>query len=298
MQFLLGPRLYYSLFGPLGLILGAVARVPRYWVQVGVKIPAIVSVVFLRLRTTDVMLAREIFLNGQYAVNLSDTPRVIVDAGANIGLSAVLFANRFPGARIVAIEPEPSNYELLKKNAAPYGQIETFRAALWDKCGTVGIFDSGMGNSAFQTKAATPSSGGKHTAKSVTLDRLIADCGIEFVDFLKVDVEGAEVEIFRQAGAWIDKIGAVGVELHDWLRNGCRQAVLETMANFQYEWQKGETTYFARVNNSDVARSEAVSVEDRPFGKPDKDGLKHPFRIVHYEISKNGIPILSRSRSA
>jgi FkbM family methyltransferase len=72
-------------------------------------------------------------------------PPVIIDAGANVGLCAVFYANRFPDARIIAIEPEPSNYEMLKKNTAPYPNITTVHAALWKENGPLRLFDTGEG---------------------------------------------------------------------------------------------------------------------------------------------------------
>ena len=70
-------------------------------------------------------------------------PPVIIDAGANVGLSAVFYANRFPNARIIAIEPEPSNYEMLKRNVVPYSNVTPVQAALWKENGPLRLFDTG-----------------------------------------------------------------------------------------------------------------------------------------------------------
>ncbi len=77
----------------------------------------------LRLGTSDAMTFGEVITRNIYATRLSQPPRVIVDAGANIGLTAVYFANQFPTARILALEPESSNYALLCKNTAAYPQV-------------------------------------------------------------------------------------------------------------------------------------------------------------------------------
>ena len=66
-----------------------------------------------------------------YDSGFRPAPRVVVDAGANIGLSTVFFANKFPQAKIVAIEPEPSNFAMLRDNVAPYPNVTPVQAALW-----------------------------------------------------------------------------------------------------------------------------------------------------------------------
>ena len=71
----------------------------------------------LRGKSSDFRVFDEIFLKEQYNSHLlPKNPKVILDAGANIGLSSVYFANRFPNAQVFALEPENSNYELLSVN--------------------------------------------------------------------------------------------------------------------------------------------------------------------------------------
>ncbi|MEE9542246.1 MAG: FkbM family methyltransferase, partial [Thermodesulfobacteriota bacterium] len=69
-------------------------------------------------------------------------PRTILDIGANIGISSVYFANRYPEAKIFSFEPVPSNYALLEKNIKNYDQISAFNVALGAESGDVEIFTS------------------------------------------------------------------------------------------------------------------------------------------------------------
>ena len=105
MSILYGLELYHSLLGIRGLVLAGKSRLTGKLAQISVGISGIRYPVHLRLRTTDVALCREIFVNGIYDQEFSREPETILDAGANIGLTAVFFANRFPCARIVAVEP-------------------------------------------------------------------------------------------------------------------------------------------------------------------------------------------------
>src|SRR5690349_12598508 len=70
--------------------------------------------IFLRPSTTDRKVFREIFLFNAYGFQI-DPPKIIVDGGANIGLSSIFFATRFPAAKIYAIEPEQTNFDVLMK---------------------------------------------------------------------------------------------------------------------------------------------------------------------------------------
>ncbi len=70
----------------------------------------------VRPKTSDFSTFRQIFMDHEYDFKLLDVPNIIVDAGANIGLASLFFAQRFPSAKIFALEPDHSNFEMLMKN--------------------------------------------------------------------------------------------------------------------------------------------------------------------------------------
>ena len=119
--------------------------------EVSVSVSGLRHPVRVRLRTTDVSVLSEMVEDVEYDLNFAVPPRVIVDAGANTGITSVFYANRYPHATIYAIEREPSNFELLAKNAAPYDNVVCLRAALWKEDGAVMISDPGTGHWGFQT---------------------------------------------------------------------------------------------------------------------------------------------------
>lgn len=82
--------------------------------------------VFLRPGTVDQNVYYEIFVQKEYNIDLGD-PMFIVDAGAHIGLSSVFFTSKYPKATIVAIEPEPSNFNILLMNARDHRNIRPIR---------------------------------------------------------------------------------------------------------------------------------------------------------------------------
>jgi hypothetical protein len=86
----------------------------------------------LRGASTDTGTFNQIFLNRDIdGPAPSAPPRFIIDAGANVGMSTLFYAMKFPTAMIVAIEPEPNNFAMLKRNCAGLSNIKCVEAALW-----------------------------------------------------------------------------------------------------------------------------------------------------------------------
>jgi FkbM family methyltransferase len=165
--------------------------------------------IHLRWKTTDVDVYRDLILEGQYALDLGFEPKTIVDAGAHIGLASIYFANRFPDARIIAIEPEASNYRLLSKNVAPYPQISTIHAAIRAQSGSVHIEPL---NYQRETYSFRMLAGGEIPAISVPSILTLAN--FESVDLFKIDIEGSEQDVFSECG-WLPRVKAFAIELHD-----------------------------------------------------------------------------------
>ena len=134
-------RFHYIVFGFPGTFLVAKARLLGRQVEVSCTTPSFPYNVHLRLRTSDIAVFLEALVDSQYQWEYPVCPRTIVDVGANIGLSTILYANKYPKARILAVEPEPSNFEMLKKNTEPYSNITAVRAALWKEDCDLQIFD-------------------------------------------------------------------------------------------------------------------------------------------------------------
>lgn len=239
---------YRRAFGNIGLLYAARSFISSTPVEIAFRPSGVPHPVHLRLKTSDLSTFLKIFVARDYDFPVSAAPEVIVDAGANVGLSSVWYANRYPGARIVAVEPEPSNFAILRKNVAPYSNIVPLRAALWSSSEELVVVDPGIGHWAFRTErpvgSSQPSTG---TVPAVTVDRLMADLGITRIDLLKVDIEGAEKEVFADASAWIGRVNAIVVEIHDRMKPGCGRAVYGATAEFVHEVHRGENIFLARA---------------------------------------------------
>jgi FkbM family methyltransferase len=246
MSILEGVHSYYRLFGPNGVLQVAKTRLLGKPLEITVAIDELIHPVHLRLRTTDVSLFEEIIVNSEYCFESSIPPRVIIDAGANIGLTSVYYANKFPNAKIIAIEPEKTNFDMLKRNADYYPNIFPIQGALWREETVLNLSNPGTGNWGYQTNEQQACDAVEGKIRGMTIDKLMEQHGCNFIDILKIDIEGSEKEVFETSVSWIDKVGAIIVELHDHFKSGCSRSVYTATTNFEFEWRKGETTFFVK----------------------------------------------------
>jgi len=205
---------------------------------------------WLRLPSSDIEICRQVFINQEYNFSTKKEPHVIIDAGANTGLASIYFANKYPHAKIIAIEPEKSNFETLIKNTAPYPNIVPLQAALWNTNQEIDLIDTGCGKWAFMTKlknspAVLPGTT-CHTVNSMTIDTLLERCNLEQIDILKIDIEGAEKEVFSDTSSWIDRVDAIIIELHERMKPGCNQMFYRGTYGFENEWRQGERVYLSK----------------------------------------------------
>jgi FkbM family methyltransferase len=192
---------------------------------------------------------REVLLGEEYKFSLDHEPRVIVDAGANIGLASIWFAIRYPNARIIALEAERTNFELMVRNVALFPNVTPLHAALWSHRGVLGIDDpQGEGVWAFQTTELREGHDSYGVVDSITIQDLLSDYAIDRIDLLKIDIEGAECEVFSDPGSlhWIDSVDAIAIELHDRFRPGCSRAFYSRVNDLTVEETRGMNTFVAR----------------------------------------------------
>ena len=203
--------------------------------------------IHLRLKTSDMLTFVHVFLRGEYNVDIAKTPTVIVDAGANIGLTSIFYANKYPDAKIIALEPESSNFALLKKNVAPYKNILAVNKALWGENTTLEVIDPGLDKWGFQTRKRNDEEPVvKKAVESITIDKLMQDSMLNHIDILKIDIEGAEKEVCETASAWIDKVGMMAIELHDRHKLGCSRSFYNATNGFDAEIHRGENVFVVK----------------------------------------------------
>ena len=196
------------------------------------KIPPYKNIFFLRPSTTDKKVFREIFLFEEYVFPTSYAPVTIIDAGANIGLSSVFFAHRFPDCSVYAIEPETSNFQMLKRNTESFSNIIPINTALWHKDAMVVIRDKQEHHWAFTVEES--GKGYPDAFPATSLTSLMKKYGIEIIDLLKVDIEGSELELFSENyDYWLSRTRLLVIECHDWRKPGCSASVFNAVSKYK-----------------------------------------------------------------
>jgi FkbM family methyltransferase len=245
-------RIYLSTVGFSGLLYAIKAKVTNSTVFFKLNRQDCKYPFRLRIPSSDVPTYHQVFINQEYDFLVETQPKVIVDAGANIGLASIYFANKYPGAKIIAIEPEQSNFELLKENIAPYPNIIPVQAALWHKNEEINLIDPRLGKWGFMTEMKNSSENipGNicHAVVAMTVDKIIKDYNLAKIDILKIDIEGAEKEVFSDTSSWIEKVDSLIIELHERMKIGCNRSFYCGSNGFDNEWKQGENVYLSRGN--------------------------------------------------
>lgn len=163
---------------------------------------------------------------------------LILDAGANIGASAVFFGLQFPRAHIVALEPAADNFELLQANVAGL-DVDARRAAIGAGDGEAALVDPGEGAWGYRT---APGAGvAVQSASRLVAEKIAAGCTPYLA---KIDIEGGEGELFSSDTGWAERFPVLVIELHDWLlpRAGSSRAFLR--------WAAGQARDFVYVGEN------------------------------------------------
>ncbi|GAB5514299.1 MAG: hypothetical protein Rhob2KO_20240 [Rhodopirellula baltica] len=206
--------------------------------------------VAIRIGTSDEYVFEQIFLDLEYQINVP-TPEKLLDAGANIGLASVWFANQFPEADILAIEPDPANFRVLEENAAAYRRIRCLQVGLWHRNALLERIPEDAQPWAYRYQE-TPKSDDQNSfaIESVGLDEVVNRFFNGTIDLLKMDIEGAEKEILAVGGQWADRVQTAIIECHDRWVPGCENAMAQRFPTDLFDArQNGENTVFVRRGN-------------------------------------------------
>ena len=180
----------------------------------------------LRHLTSDIDVYHQVFVQRQYrqpspvhasALDLryrsllaAGKQPVILDCGANIGLSSIWLADAFPQAMVIAIEPEPANFALLKENVREISQIVPVNAGVSNASGKLSLHDAPGGAWAWQTEQNPLG-----TIDAITIDEALAMAPDGEPLVVKIDIEGHEQALFSSNISWISRAPLIIVEFHD-----------------------------------------------------------------------------------
>ena len=195
----------------------------------------------IRTNTPDLEVAIDCLVHGEYERVESPDCHTIVDAGAHIGVASLYFARRFPGALIIAVEPERENYDLLVRNTAESPNIVAINSAIWSDSRPRQLRDRSTGSWGYTIAVSeNPTIPMAQLVPCVTIESLMRDHGLAGIDILKMDVEGSEKAILEASNSWIDRVAVLTIELHDRITMGCSRAFYMATNDFERFETSGE----------------------------------------------------------
>jgi FkbM family methyltransferase len=166
----------------------------------------------IRPDTSDFLVFHQTIVFDEYrCVADLEAPQTIIDLGANVGYSSAYFLSRFNNCRVIAVEPDQRNFQQLEENLRPYGDRATMiHAAVWPRSEPLCLKNTGPGEE--WGVSVEPSPAG--TVKTITMPKLIELAGSSRVSLLKIDIEGAETELFKSDTEWLTQVDNIVIELH------------------------------------------------------------------------------------
>ncbi|WP_079195594.1 FkbM family methyltransferase [Streptomyces acidiscabies] len=189
----------------------------------------------VRENQSDLLILWQVFLHRFYELGAAyrlghdiDTLDTIVDLGGNTGLAAAYLDARYRPRTLLTVEPIAESRAVLERNAELAGtgwridpravsggesEMEFAVSGFWDTCTAVREVAELRRSRPYRLEnhLARP----QRTLPATTVDRLLADHGIEHVDLLKVDVEGSERDIFVEVRPWMRQVDRMVLEVHD-----------------------------------------------------------------------------------
>jgi FkbM family methyltransferase len=160
----------------------------------------------------------QIFGDGEYEwLRRIPAPARALDCGANIGAATVAIARHFPDCRVLAVEPDRGNFQMLTANVQSLSdRVRAVMTAVWPTNASL-VFDETpfRDNREWSVHLRECRPGERPDVDGMDIPALLKLAGWDDVDLLKMDVEGAETAILRGDTSWLDRVGVLAVELHD-----------------------------------------------------------------------------------
>lgn len=141
----------------------------------------------------------DIYSNGEMTVlkKISKiNPLIIIDGGANVGDYSLMVTKIIPKCRVYAFEPVKSTFHKLTENVREYSWISPVMSGLFkENCSMeINLFKADEHSSLYDIQGLPEKSNQKETIKLIRGDDFMTGKSIDFIDFLKLDIEGAEYD--------------------------------------------------------------------------------------------------------
>ncbi len=153
-------------------------------------------------------------------VNAQAVP-LIIDCGGNIGLASRYFAERYPEALVICVEPDQGNIEQAKLNCDGFSSVEFLHAAIGSTEGHARIKNQSADYNAYQIAKSTDQNDVKVVTIPMVEEHAREKASGKVAPFIvKVDIEGYEEDLFASGTEWLQELPLLITELHDWMLPG------------------------------------------------------------------------------
>ena len=175
----------------------------------------------------------ELFIQKIYSFKSDKKKPVIIDCGANIGLSILFFKQLYPEAIIQAFEADPKVFKCLEKNLASFGlnDVELINKALWDTETNLTFYSEGADGGRVDKK--TFGNGEMINVEATCLSKYLD----KKIDFLKIDIEGAEYKVLKESLSYLKNVENMFVEFHSFVDKSQQlNEILEILSNSGFRY--------------------------------------------------------------
>lgn len=222
-----------------------IEKILDYITRIYFKVYRLRHSIIARKNSSDMQVFMQIFVLKEYYLNFNIKPQFIVDAGANVGYSSLYFHKKYPAATIIAIEPETQNFNVLVKNTKNISNIKCMKRGLWSCKTKLNIFNKNSGEWSYRTKQSKP--GERHDVDTITVKELLDISKNRIIDILKIDIEGAEKEIFSKNCEWLSRVNVIIIELHDNIYKDCSKIFYQRIKKYDFKkYKNGENIILRR----------------------------------------------------
>ncbi|MEJ7627563.1 MAG: FkbM family methyltransferase [Ferruginibacter sp.] len=209
--------------------------------------------IYLRPYSSDELVFSQVFIHEEYkaVVNIYDQfytkpPELIIDCGSNIGLASIYFFMFYPEVNVIAVEPFKKNADLIRQNfdSVSLKKYKIVEAGIWNSNGWLSV-DREFRDKKEWSVRLIQSGKDKKDIRSCSLLEMIEGCK-GLVDILKIDIEGAEQQLFEDenyAASFLKKVKCLALEIHDEFKG----------RNNIYKILKNNNFFFYNTNEITVA---------------------------------------------
>ncbi len=178
-------------------------------------------------------------------VKRSNRP-LIIDCGGNVGLAAVWFAEKFPDAIIYTVEPDKGNIEILERNTAHFGdRIRILHGGVSNESGHLRIINPESGSAAFRVEH-THERSLVNDIDAYTIDSICELADVDRPFIVKIDIEGAQKDLFSDNAFWVKNTHLISLELDDWLMpwQGTSRTFFSCISRYAFDYLLGGESIF------------------------------------------------------